>query len=194
MGTPFTADDLGHAIAETAKLISIPYRNPEWVKPSWWAWPLNVTRTRGIPPTAGFVDYINIQLGQTDLAPVGYSIKVCAFVGTTENDPLVNGVTYRFLRNGVHLPAQEFNITNTIEKHLDRYTSALPFPAFGRKLFLNVTNDGRLQLQVNNPSGLVQVGFCALYGYYYPNLGDLDRGGMESAAGRDGHEDGDRDG
>lgn len=190
-GAHFTSEELQQALADVARLMSIPTRSPRWVKQPWWAWPLNVTRTRPIPAGSGWIDYIRIQLGQTDLAPTGYSLRLAAFTGTGENDPLVTGMTYRFIRNGQRLPAQEFDITNTIEKHLERYSGVtFPFPTWARKMFLIVPNDGLLQLQVNNPSGAEELAFASLYGYYYPNLGDQGKGSLEATA--VGHIDSDR--
>lgn len=186
----YSSADLQAALAETARLLSFPTRQPRWVKPPFWAWPLNETRTRPIPAASGWVDYIDIELGkEPGTAPEGFTLRLAAFIGTTENDPLTTGVTYRFKRNGALLPTQEFDITNTIERHLERYTNPEPYPAFARKMFLIVQNQGHLVLQVNNPSGSTQIAFAALYGYYYPNLGDVGRGGLETAAGEGGHED-----
>jgi len=184
----YTSEDLQQALADTAKMMSIPLRSPQWVKPTWWDYPLNETRTRPVPAQSGWLDYIVIQLGVTPgFAPLGYSLRLMAFVGTTRTDPLVNGVTYRFLRNGQQLASQEFDITNTIEKHILRYSGVPdPWPAYGRKMFLHVSNQGRLVLQVNNPSMSEQLCPVALYGFYWPNLGDLPRGSLET--GRDGTE------
>lgn len=183
----YTSDDLMHALADTARMMSIPIRSPQWVKPTWWDYPLNLNKTRPVPANSGWLDYLVIQLGVSDFAPSGYSLRLMAYVATTKTNPLVNGVTYRFLRNGQQLPTQEFDITNTIERHILRYSGVPdPWPAYGRKMFLHVPNYGRLVLQVNNPSNTAQLCPVALYGYYWPNLGDLPRGSLET--GRDGTE------
>lgn len=193
MSGAYSEEDLVNALKQTASIMSVPTRPPSWVRPPWWAMPINVTRTRPIPAASGWVDYITVQLGQTDLAPVGYSIRLTGYVATGRNDPLTTGMTYRFLRNGTQLPTQEFDITNTVERHVMRYTETEPWPAFGRKMFFHVPNQSRLVLQVNNPSGAEEIAIAALYGYYYPNLGDVGRGGQEShVQGGWGHEDSDQ--
>jgi hypothetical protein len=179
---PYTSDDLQQALSQTAERLSIPIRSPRWVKPTWWDWPLTEMRTRPIPAASGWVDLISITLGkQPGLAPDGYSARLLAFVSTGQNDPLTTGMLYRFVRNGQLMNDQEFDITNTIEKNVMRYSGIPdPWPAFGRKIFLNLTNNSQLILQVNNPGVAPQIAIAALYGYYYPNLGDLTKGSLES--------------
>jgi hypothetical protein len=179
----YTRDDLLQSLADVARIMSIPKRDPRWVKPTFWDYPLNETRTRPVPANSGWLDYITIHLGvQPGFAPEGYSLRLMAFVGTTLTDPLTNGVTYRFLKNGFPLPAQEIDITNNIEKGILRYSGVpAPWPAYGRKIFLTVQNQGRLVLQVNNPSGDAVLCPAALFGYYFPNLGDLPKGSLERA-------------
>ncbi len=181
MADTYTSDDLLQAVADTARMMSIPIRDPRWVKPTWWDYPLNESRTRPVPNSGVWLDYITIKLGVTPgFAPDGYSLRLMAFVGTTETDPLTNGVTYRFLRNGQHLAEQEFDITNDIEKHVMRYSGVPdPWPAFGRKMFIAVQNNGTLVLQVKNSGAGEVICPAALYGYYFPNLGDLPKGSLE---------------
>jgi|GEM_PF-1777502 len=181
-GAGFSTDDLQEALKQTAQLMSVPLRSPRWVKPTWWDHPLTVTRTRPIPAASGWLDLISITLGKSTFAPDGYSLRLAGYVATGKNDPLTTGMTYRFIKNGSLLNAQEFDITNTIERHVLRYSGvAAPWPAFGRKMFLNVGNNGTLKLQVNNPSGASETAVAALYGYYYPNLGDLPGGSLEQS-------------
>lgn len=185
-----TFDAMAEALAETAKSASVPLRPPLWVKPSWWALPLLATKTRPIPAASGWIDYITIT-PETGFAPSGYSMRIVGFVATGENDPLVTGMTYRFVRGASRLPVQEFDITNTIERHVERYSGvAAPWPAWGRKMFLNVINGQRLVLQVNNPDAAPQLAIAAIYGYFYPNLRDLGKGSLETGIG--GNEESDR--
>ncbi len=74
-----------------------------------------------------------------------------------------------------------------------RFTAAEMWPAFGRKIIMITQNEGTLTLQVNNPGVVDRIAVAALYGYYYPNLGDVSRGGMETGGGPDGHEDATRE-
>lgn len=189
-GVTPTFDDMAQALAETARSMSVPLRPPLWVKPSWWSLPLLATKTRPVPAASGWIDYITIQ-PNVGLAPQGYSMRLIGYVATGENDPLVTGMTYRFVRGAQRLPVQEFNITDTIERHVERYSGVPnPWPAWGRRIFLHAINDQRIVLQVNNPDAAPQIAIAALYGYFYPNLRDVGRGSLET--GWAGNEESDR--
>jgi hypothetical protein len=161
-----------------AKMGSIPFREPEYARPSYASKNLSVTKTRPIPSAPGvWVDYITIQNG-VGLSPQGYSAVIQYFTVTGENDPLTSTLRYRFKQSGSVLPTQEFDINNDIELGIDR-AAALPWPAMVRRIYIELQNDRQLVLQVQNSSGVDQLAFAGLYGYYFPNLGDLPRGSLE---------------
>ncbi len=173
-----TFDQVVRAAQMVAKMGSIPVREPEYARPSYWSKNLAETRTRPVPPTGGaWLDYITIQMG-LGLAPQGYSAVVQYFITTGEDDPLTSGLRYRFTQAGIPLPVQEFDINNTIELGVDRFAT-LPWPAMVRRIYIEIQNDRQLVLQVQNNSGDDQLAFAGLFGYYFPNLGDLPRGAIE---------------
>lgn len=164
-----------------AKMGSIPFREPDYARPSYWAKNLSETRCRPIPSGAGWIDYITIQMGQ-GFAPQGYSCVVQYFIATGLLDPATSTLRYRFTQAGIPLPVQEFDINNNIELGVER-ASAIPWPAMVRRVYLEIQNDRQLVLQVMNTSGAPQLAFAGLFGYYFPNLGDLPRGSIESHGG-----------
>jgi hypothetical protein len=169
-----------HAAETAAKIASIPIRNPAWQDPTFWSYPLNETRTRPVPANSGWLNYIVIDLRlQQGFAPEDYTIRLKGFVATGQVDPATSGLEYRFVRGGQMLPTQEFDITDNIERHLER-SFPFPYPCFHRRLMLLVTNDSQIVLQVRNASGTPRLAFASLYGYYYPNLGGAGRGTQES--------------
>jgi len=181
----FTISEATDAAKITMRSMSVPMREPSYSRPPYWALPLNETRTRPIPALSGWLNYITIHMGQQPgLAPAGYSARVQYYIASGEVSPITSGLLYRFVYNGVLLRSEEFDITNDIERHID-HLAAMPFPAQPRRLDQHVRNDGRLVLQVNNTGGAIAMAFAALMGYYYPNLGDRDRGALERGSGND---------
>lgn len=174
----FTVPEAISAAAIVARNISIPLREPSYSRPPYWALPLNITKTRPIPAASGWLEYLVIHLGVTGLAPDGYSARVQYYIASGSVDPTTSGLRYRFRYNGALLPAQEFDITDGIERHID-HLAAAPYPAMPRRFDLHMRNNSRLVLEVNNTGGASTFAFAALMGYYYPNLGDLDRGAQE---------------
>lgn len=177
-------DTMVAAVITAAKQASIPIRNPAWIDPSWWSYPLNVTRTRPIPANSGWIDYIdlNTTIGG-GLSPSDYAIRLKGYVASGQYAPTVSGLLYRFRRNGGFPPDQEFDITDSIERHLERNNPNQfphPFPCFHRRIVMVLNNNSRLTLQVNNTSGTARLAFASLFGYYYPNLLGLSKGGQEA--------------
>jgi len=162
-----------------ARIVSIPVRRPDWVDPSFWAYPLNQTKTRPVPAASSWLDYLTVRPSRAGgLAPEGYSAVIKGFVATSEADPAVSGIRYRFMLGGRLLPAQEFGITDAIDRHVQR-NDTYPWPAFHRRTFIQVSNNQLLTLQVRNTSGAEAVAIAGLYGWFYPNLGTLGKGGQE---------------
>lgn len=174
---------------EAAKIVmrtmSVPLREPSYARPPFWAYPLNENRTRPVPAGSGWLDYITLHLGQEPgLAPNGYSARVQYYIASGDESPITSGLLYRFLYNGQLVPEQEFDITNDIERHVD-HAAAIPYPAMTRRLDFHIRNNGRFVLQVNNTGPSTVIALAALCGYYYPNLGDRDRGALERGSGND---------
>ncbi len=175
----FTVPEAIDAAALVARNISIPLREPSYSRPPYWGLPLNESRTRPIPAASGWLDYIVLHLGKTPgQAPDGYSARVQYYIASGNESPITSGLLYRFVYNGQLLRSQEFDITNDIERHID-HLAAMPYPAQPRRIDLHLRNNSRLVLQVNNTGGSPTYAFASLMGYYYPNLGDLDRGALE---------------
>lgn len=166
------------AMATLAQMGSIPLREPVYNRPTFWSYPLNEMRARIVPPTTAFVDFIVIQMGR-GRAPVGYSAKFQYWVMTGLNDPATSGITFRFLVNGSPFDPATFGITSNIDQCVERVNAPNPWPAQPQRFNMLITNDRQIRLQVRNTSGINQRAFAALYGYYYPNLGDLTRGSLE---------------
>ena len=177
-------DQMVAAVVVAARKSSIPIRNPAYIDPSWWSYPLNVTKTRPIPANSGWLNYLDINTNVGGgLVPTGHVIRLKGYVASGQYDPVVSGLRYRFLESGRHMPDQEFDITDSIERHLERNNPNQfphPFPCFHRRIVITLNNDSRLTLQVNNTSGTVRLAFASLYGYYYPNLLGLSKGGQEA--------------
>jgi len=177
-------DQMVASVIVAARTMSIPIRNPAYIDPTWWSYPLNVTKTRPVPANSGWLDYIDINSDNGGgLVPTGHVIRLKGYVASGQYAPTVSGLRYRFRKNGQFLPDQEFDITDTIERHLERNNPNQfphPFPCFHRRIVMTLNNDSRLTLQVNNTSGIVRLAFASLYGYYYPNLLGLSKGGQEA--------------
>ena len=179
----YTLPEAIDAAKSVARNISIPLREPSYSRPPFWALPLNESKTRPIPAGSGWIDYIDLHLGM-QLAPTGHSARVQWFIASGADSPITSGLLYRFKYNGALLASQEFDITNDIERHID-HLAAMPYLAQPRRLDLHLRNESRLVLQVNNTGGATTLAFASLMGYYYPNLGDLDRGSLERGHGND---------
>jgi hypothetical protein len=162
-----------------AKSGSIPLREPVYNRPPFWARPLNEMRARIVPATTGFVDYIML-IGGEGKWPSGYSAKIQYYTLTTLTDPAVNGVTFRIIRGGQMMDAKAFNITNNIDKCVERVNAPNPWPAQSARFDIVLGNSQQIRVQVNNPSGVSQRCFAGLFGYYYPNLGNLNPGSLET--------------
>ncbi len=179
----FTVEQTIKAAAMAARIASLPLREPAYSRPPFWAKAFNETKTRPVVAGSGWLDYITIQLGQEPgLAPVGYSLVVNQYIATGDVSPLVSGLVYRFIVRGMHLREQEFDITNTVERHVD-HAAAKPWPAMQRRIYIHVGNQQRLVLQVNNQGGDETKAYASLAGYYYPNLLDLPRSSQETGSG-----------
>jgi len=172
--------------ADALKKMSLPLREPSYTRPPFWALTFNETRTRPVAAGSGWLDYIFLQLGeQPGLAPVGHSLVINQFIATGESSPITSGLLYRFIIRGARQAVQEFNITNNIERHVD-HAAALPWPAMQRRIYLHLSNQQQLVLQVNNTGDESTRAFASLSGWYYPNLRDSTRGQQE--VNEDGHE------
>jgi hypothetical protein len=158
-----TEQDVLDALERIKDVGSIPLRENSWNEYPFWADPINLTKARPVPANSGWLNYIVLPRRSQ------YIGIVRQFVGTSQNAPDVSGVEYRFIKRGVLLPINEYNITNDVEKHLDRNQSN-PFPTHPRHTFIRVEDDEDLILQVRNTSGSVQLAFAALYGWYYDDL------------------------
>ena len=143
---------------------SIPLRENSWNEYPFWADPINLTKARPVVANSAWLNYIVLPRRSS------YIGIVRNFVGTSQFQPSVSGVEFRFVKRGVIMPPSEYDITNDVEKNLDR-NDTYPFPTHPRKTFIRVEDDEDLILQVRNTSGNTQVAFGALYGWYYDDLG-----------------------
>jgi hypothetical protein len=179
-------------LALLAKSGSIPLREPVYNRPSFWCYPLNEMRARLVSPVAtngGWQDIILLN-GGMGRWPSGYGLKVQYYIATQQNDPATSGVLYRFIKNGSPLNSLSFNITNAIDKNVERLATPNPWPAMPARFDIVCMNGEQLRMQVFVPTGAAQRCFACLYGYYFPNLGSLTKGNLETGhlnedAGRD---------
>ncbi len=142
---------------------SIPLRENSWNEYPFWADPINLTKARPVPANSGWLNYIVLPRRS------GYIGMVREFVGTSQFVHSVSGIEYRFIRRGVFVLPPQYDITNGVEKNLER-SEALPYPTTPRKTFIRVEDSEDLILQVRNTTGAQQLAFAALYGWYYDSL------------------------
>ncbi len=162
-----------------AKMGSIPLREESANRPPFDAYTLTKTRTRIIPAGQDWIDYVVIQLGNEE-APNGYAARITGFVASGLEDPATSGLEYRFIFNNYqHMTPQEFILTNGVDLNVN-HLAAQPFPSQPRKVTMQLQNDQRMVLQVRNTGGADTVALGALYGWYYPNLGDMPLDAQES--------------
>lgn len=167
------------ALLMVAQMGSIPLREESIGRPPFGAYTLAKTRTRIIPAGQPWTDYVTIQMGLEE-APSGYAAKVTGFVASGLIDPAITGLQYRLMFNNyAQMPAQEFGIPNGEDLNVE-HLSATPFPSQPRRIHLQVQNDQRLVLQVRNTGIADATALGALYGWFYPNLGDMPRDAQES--------------
>ena len=161
---------------------SIPLREPVYNRPSFWCRPLNEMRARLVAPVttnAGWQDYIVLE-GGIGKWPSGYGAKLQYYSLTQQNDPATSGVLYRFIDSGSRMNALAFNITNAIDKCVERINAPNPWPAQAARFDTVLMNGEQIRLQVFVPAGAAQRCFACLYGYYFPNLGSLTKGNLET--------------
>lgn len=162
-----TEKDVLTAMKRVTESGSIPLRENSWNEHPFWADPINLMKARPVPANSGWLSYIVLPRRS------GYIGIIREFVGTSQFMPSVSGIEYRFLRRGVLLPPSEYNITNDIERNLER-SETHPYPTTPRRTFIRVEDSEDLILQVRNSSGSIQVAFAALYGWYYDDLRNPD--------------------
>jgi hypothetical protein len=167
------------ALTMVAQMGSIPLREEGIARPPFGAYTLTRTKTRIIPAGQAWIDYVVIQMGEGE-APSGYAARIAGFVASGLLDPATTGIEYRFLINNYQqMSPQEFVLAAGVDLNVD-HLAAQPFPSQPRKVMMQLQNDQRLALQVRNTGGVDAVALGAIYGWYYPNLGDMPRDAQES--------------
>ena len=173
------AQQVGRALANVAKVASIPLREPVYGRPSFWSKPLLEMRARIVPPTTAWTPYITLQGGIGNF-PGGYGAVVQYWISTSVVDPATSGVSWRFLYNGTIMDANAFVLLPGVDLNVERSTAIPnPWPAQVRRIALSLMNYVILVLQFMNTSGINQRALGTLSGWYFPNLVKQDRGGLE---------------
>lgn len=166
------------ALSMVAQMGSIPLREESASRPPFGAYTLTKTKTRTIPAGQPWTDYVEVQMGDRD-APEGYAAIINFYVASGLVDPAISGLQYRFLMNSMPLAAQEFMIPVGVDPNVN-HLAVTPFPSQPRRVHFQVQNDQRFVLQVRNTGVATATALGGLFGWFYPNLGDLPRDAMES--------------
>jgi hypothetical protein len=156
------------AIQTLIKQSSIPLREPSTARPTFWSTCLAQTRCRPIPANSGWIDVNAISPG-VGIFPEHYSAIINFFIATSQASMATSGLQYRFLREGDLLP--NVNLLPGVDYNVERIGTTNPFPSQPRKIFISVTSQQHLSLQVKNTSGAIQNSYSALFGWFYPDLG-----------------------
>lgn len=162
--------DIAQAALQATRLASIPVREPSYTKPSFWALPLTITRARGLEVMAGaWQDFLEIPSIQDHPKVVTHYVATPFVAGTVE---------YRFVIKGTLLDPSAVTLPPAVERHLDRFATH-PFPTKKRPLYIRVGDTDSFVIQARNLTGVEQLAFAAVYGWYYPQLLNAARGGGE---------------
>lgn len=170
-------------IAASKRLVqqtSIPLREPSTGRPTFWSNCLAQTRTRPIPANSGWIDINQIRPG-VGIFPENYSCIVNMFIATSQASMVTSGLLYQFLLEGDLMPSQYFAIAPGVDYNVERINEATPFPSQPRKIFISVGNNQHLSLQVMNTSSSIQNSYSALFGWFYPNLGNENKTSFEGS-------------
>lgn len=179
------AQQVGRALADVARVTSIPLREPSYSRPTFWSKPLLEMRARIIPPLTDWTPYITLQSGLANF-PAGFSATVQYFIATSVVDPATSGVTWRFLYQGGIMDVNQFVLVPGIDLNVERSAAVPnPWPSQVRRIAQIIMNGEQFVLQVKNTSGVNQRALAALSGWYWPNTPTQDRGNMEIGAHND---------
>lgn len=148
------------ALQTVVRYAAIPTRPVSYVENSFWAIPINLTRCRPVPGGGSWRDLIEVPVRQ------GYPRAVKLFVASGQTEGTLE---YRWLNRGLLVEPDAFQITNTVEKNIDRF-AAFPYPVYNRPTTVWGRDVEQLVLQVRNLTGAQQLAFAAVYGWYYPQL------------------------
>jgi hypothetical protein len=177
---PITAADVVESARQVARVASIPVRENSVGRPSFRSKPISHnTKCRPIPANSPFIDYVFIQGGRGSF-PAKYSAVIQYVIATGKNDMATSGLSYRWMLEGDLLPLQYIAYPAGIDQFVDR-TLANPWPSQARRVHIIVTNGQSLSLQVQNTSGSIQLAYAGFFGFYYQNLGSLDKDAFSSS-------------
>jgi hypothetical protein len=97
----------------------------------------------------------------------GYPRVIQEFILTSQTRDVV---AFRWIYKGTLLTGTDFTLAPTVERHLDR-NIANPYPCHYRQVALRADDISDLRIQVMNLTGVIQLVFGAVIGWYYPNRG-----------------------
>lgn len=177
---PISYQEVISAAKRMAQQTSIPLREPATARPTFWSPCLAQTRTRPIPANSGWLN-INTLVPGVGIFPSNYSCVVNQYIATSQAAMSASGLLYRFLVEGDMMPSQYFQIAAGVDYNVERVGTTNPFPSQPRKIFITLSNNQHLALQVNNTSGSIQQSYSALFGWFFPNLGGENKTSFEGS-------------
>lgn len=177
----FTPDQVVRAAAMVARMGSIPLREQSTGRPTFWSPPICLTKTRPIPASTDWTDYLTLKAG-VSFFPEGYGALVNQFIVTGKDDPATSLLQFRFKMGDTLMTPQEFALQATIDYGVDRSATNLsPWPAMTRRCQFVVMPKDSFVLQVKNDDVVAHIAICGLFGWYFPDLSGEGRQAFEAS-------------
>ncbi len=157
------------SIVQAMRSSNIPVRRPSWNDPTFWSRPLTKTVIIPLSTDTAFSTVLEVR------GLNGYTGVVTGYVATSYTPMDLSSVDFRLAYKGALIPTVE--LASGVERNRE---SGTQFPTFPQQTFFILDNDqSTLWIQARNNNVLQQTLLLSVYGWYFDNQNQAERGTLE---------------